>query len=497
MAESMNETDRPTRESRIKYGGVFQAALLGLFIAAGWFLHGVLPAGKSPMAVSGPPGPSSVVPTVVAAKVDEGPAESATEYVGHVEPIQYVDVCAQVPGTLDAVHFQEGSMVEAGTSLFTINRDPYAARVAVAEAGLVQAETGLAVAQAAHDVAKADLTATEADLDGAKANLVAAGAGLEAAEAAQQAADANLDRAAKFLKRVQDADERSVSQADLDAALNDFLQCQAGVARCKAQVAQATAGQTQARTVVRQVEGRLAQSHARLIQAETGIDQAKAAVEQAKASLRLARIDLGYTEILAPITGRIGKALATKGNLVGPQSGPLARIVQIDPVQVTFAMPDREYLDMLQTPDYEAHLRVNLRLPNGTLYTEPGQWDYADNQMDPRTANLAIRVRFSNPGDLLVAHSYVKVILEPVDAPQVPHIPVEAVVTDEAGHSVFVVDESDTVELRRVVLGEMLRNQQCIRSGLEVGERVIVGGLQKVSPGQKVVVAIADSSEGV
>jgi membrane fusion protein, multidrug efflux system len=489
MVESTKETERSERAPRARLGGVLQAIVLAALIATGWFLRGLMPArGPSggPMPGSGAP---HRLPTVVAAHVDEGPAEAPREHVGHVEAMRNLGVCAQVPGTLDAVHFSAGSLIEAGALLFTICRDQYAARVALAEAGMLQARTGLAAAQAAHSVAEADLVATAADLDGSKANLTAAGAGLEAAKAGRESADANLDRARKFLKRVQDADERSISQADLDAALNDFLQCQAGVARSKAQVAQAASGTIQAQAGIRQVEGRLAQSRARLVHAKTGIDQAQATIEQATATLRLARIDLGYTEIRSPIAGRVGKALVTKGNLVGPSTGPLAQIVQTDPVRVTFAMTDRAYLDMLQIPGAEQHLEICLRLPSGTLYSEPGVWDHANNEMDPQTANLAIRLCFGNPDGLLIPHSYVTVLLRNRDSPRAPQVPVEAVVADESGHCVFVVDASDTVEQRRVVLGDVLRNQQCIRSGVVVGERVVVGGLQNVSPGQKVLVS--------
>ncbi|MBT4814230.1 MAG: efflux RND transporter periplasmic adaptor subunit, partial [Lentisphaerae bacterium] len=383
----------------------------------------------------------------------------------------------------------EGSYVERDTLLYTICQDRYKARVALAEAGGAQARAGLEAAEAARTVAEADLVAAQADLDGARANLTAAVAGVEAANARQGSADANVDRARKFLKRLQDADERSISQADLDAAVNDSLQGQAGVARSKAQAAQATARVVQLQAVIRQVEGRLAQSRARLIQAKTGIDQAQATIRQATADLQLAQIDLAYTEIRSPIAGRVGKALVTEGNLVGPVTGPLARVVQTDPVRVTFAMTDRAYLDMLQTPGNDRRPQITLRLPNGTHYSEGGVWDHANNEMDPRTANLAIRLRFDNPDGLLVPHSYVTVILGKKDCPRAPQIPVEAVVADECGHFVFVVDASDTVSQRRITLGGLLGNRQCVRGGLEIGERVVVGGLQKVSPGQKVTVA--------
>ncbi|MCK5804298.1 MAG: efflux RND transporter periplasmic adaptor subunit [Lentisphaeria bacterium] len=489
MIEQKNSTETSVREVRKPSFGGFLAVALVMLVATGWLLRGLMPPGKPTGPPGGGPGGPTALLAIVAAPVGEGPTELPREYVGHVEAMQHVNVCAEVPGTIETVHFTEGNYVERDTLLYTICQDRYRARVALAEAGGAQARAGLAAAEAARTVAGADLVAVGADLDGARANLTAAVAGVEAANAGQGSADANVERARKFLKRLQDADERSISQADLDAAVNDSLQGEAGVARSKAEVAQATARVVQVQAVIRQVEGRLAQSRARLIHAESGIDQAQATIRQATADLQLARIDLAYTEIRSPIAGRIGKALVTEGNLVGPVTGPLARVVQTDPVRVTFAMTDRAYLDRIQVPGNDRQPQITLRLPNGTLYSEGGVWDHANNEMDPRTANLAIRLRFDNPDGLLIPHGYVTVILEKRDCPHAPQIPVEAVVADECGHFVFVVDASDTVNQRRITLGSVLGNRQCVRKGLEIGERVVVGGLQKVNPGQKVIVS--------
>lgn len=407
---------------------VLQALMIPVLIAGGWFLRGMMPSAPA----GGPPGGSmggaGGPPTVVVASVRQGTAEEPQEFVGHVEAIQAVDLVPQVAGYLDAVHFEEGSPVEEGDLLFTIEQEPFRARLALSEAALQQAESSL-------PAAKADLNA----------------------------AKANFDRADKYLKRLQSADERSVVQANLDAASADFLQAQA-----------------------------------RVEQAQAAVQQAEAAVQQAKANLQLARIDLAYTEIRAPIAGRIGEALVTKGNYVNPASGPLARIVQMDPIRVVFSVPDREHLALLRktAKEGEAAVETRLLLPDGAVFPDQGRRDFDDNEMDPQTGTIAVRARFDNAAGLLIPKTYVTVLLTRKAATTVLLVPAESVMTDQQGGFVYVVDGENAVEQRRVVLGAEIEGNRVVERGLSADEQVIVRGIQKVRPGQTVQVAPDAGSKG-
>ncbi|MEA3364230.1 MAG: efflux RND transporter periplasmic adaptor subunit, partial [Candidatus Hydrogenedentes bacterium] len=359
------------------------------------------------------------------APVTEGPAEAPQEFVGYVEAIETVNVMPQVAGYLETVHFEEGAMVSAGDLLFTIEKAPFEARVALGEAAVQRAE--------------ANVPAAQADLESAKANLV---------------------RAEKYFERLKNADERSVVQAEMDNASADFEQAQA-----------------------------------RVKQGTAAVQQAKAALEEAKANLSLARIDLGYTEIRAPITGRIGEALITEGNYVTPASSPLARIVQTDPIRVVYSMPDREYTRLVKLiSENAAAMELRLRLPDGTVYEDGGEWSFADNQMDPATGTIAIRARFDNPEGLLVPKTNLMVLARRAEARTAPQVPSQAVMADQSGEFVFVVNADGIAEERRVVLGPEMDGRRIVEDGLAPGEQVIVQGLLKAQPGQPVEATVAPTA---
>src|SRR6266404_9229179 len=128
--------------------------------------------------------------------------------------------------------------------------------------------------------------------------------------------------------------------------------------------------------------------------------QAKAAVMEAEANLRDAQIQLSYTEIKTPISGRIGRAAVSPGNLVGPDTGVLATVVQDNPMQVLFSVTQRE---MIEARDSEVtgKVRARVRLADGSLYSEKGRIDFFDVQVNPRTDGQTVRAMFPNPDDIL------------------------------------------------------------------------------------------------
>src|SRR5690349_19668876 len=176
--------------------------------------------------------------------------------------------------------------------------------------------------------------------------------------------------------------------------------------------------------------------------------QAKAAVMEAEANLRDAQIQLSYTEIKTPIGGRIGRAAVSPGNLVGPDTGVLATVVEDNPMQVLFSVTQ---LEMLEGRDSEVtgKVRARVRLANGELYSEKGRIDFLDVQVNPRTDGQTVRAMFPNPDDILTSGQTVRVIIEEKGGDKVLVIPETAIAIDQTGPYVFVVGVHNTIEQRR------------------------------------------------
>jgi membrane fusion protein (multidrug efflux system) len=223
--------------------------------------------------------------------------------------------------------------------------------------------------------------------------------------------------------------------------------------------------------------------------------QAKAAVMEAEANLRDAQIQLSYTEIKTPISGRIGRAAVSPGNLVGPDSGVLATVVQDDPMQVLFSVTQRE---MLEANDSEVtgKVRARVRLANGSLYSEKGRIDFLDVQVNPRTDGQTVRAMFPNPDDILTSGQTVRVIIEEKGGDQVVVIPQSAIAIDQTGSYVFVVGQDNKVEQRRVRLGAEREGLAVVDQGVEAGERVVVQGQQRIRSGMTVAPQLAPSPSG-
>lgn len=252
-------------------------------------------------------------------------------------------------------------------------------------------------------------------------------------------AEANYDRALKYDERLKAADKRSVSASDLDLSKSDVL-------------------------------------------------QGKAVVEQAKAALRIAEIELGYTRIKAAISGQVGRALFTKGNYVTPSSGELTTIVQKNPIRVTFSLPDKEYLDQMETfnSSEKSVYDATIRLSNGKIYPAKGSRDFENNVMDDRTGTMMISLRFENPQGILVPGAMVRVSVKPAQSRIVSIIPQEAILADAVGDFVYCVASEDIATQRRVQLGDEYGTMREVVSGLEPGEKIIFKGLQAIRPGAKV-----------
>ena len=228
--------------------------------------------------------------------------------------------------------------------------------------------------------------------------------------------------------------------------------------------------------------------------AQAQANQAKAQIELMDSQLRTAQLNLSFTDIKSPISGRIGKANITQGNLVSPSSGTLATVVQTDPMRVVFSISDREYLDVIRTvqPDNRgiaadaAAYQPRLRLPDGTEYEQPGKIAFLDNTFDPSTGTIAVYADFPNPQLKLVPGQFVQVTVKAGEAVELPVVPAEAILQDQKGPYVFGLDEHNRAQIRRVKLGQRVGTDVAVTSGLAQGEIVIVSGIQKVRAGIEV-----------
>ena len=231
--------------------------------------------------------------------------------------------------------------------------------------------------------------------------------------------------------------------------------------------------------------------------AESNYLQAKAAVKQAEANLALAKIDLDYTEIKAPFTGYIGKALVREGNYVSSNSTSLARIVQVNPIRVAFSMTDKDFLNIRQEYSGEkaANIRTQLVLPNGKIMQNHFMSRFTDNEVNSETATIAVYTEFNNDEGYLIPGNYVKMMIGTKDDVTALLVPQAAVAQDENGNYVVVVDENDIATERRVVLGGVIGEKQVVMDGLAQDERVVIQGLQKVRDGQKVRASLISTEE--
>jgi membrane fusion protein (multidrug efflux system) len=220
----------------------------------------------------------------------------------------------------------------------------------------------------------------------------------------------------------------------------------------------------------------------------------------AQAQLRQAQINLDYTEIHAPVSGKISQTKFTIGNVVSPSSGPLATIVSQDPMYVVFPISVRA------EEEEEARYRdkggvnaivVKLRLSDGTMYDQVGKIDYVDPTVATNTDTILIRAVIPNPrlgeprkgevvSRVLIDGQFVTVLVEGVQPVQALAIPRSAVLSDQQGNYVFTVDAQNKAQQTRIQLGQSTADVAVVMSGLTEGEMVVVDGIQRVHPGTQV-----------
>lgn len=214
-------------------------------------------------------------------------------------------------------------------------------------------------------------------------------------------------------------------------------------------------------------------------------DQARAAVQSAKARRANAELNLGYTDITAPFTGRIGMSAVSVGAYVGPQSGPLATIVSQDPIYVTFPVTQRQLLDFREgaAGGDPSAVQVEIRLANGKLYDHVGKVDFVNVEVDTGTDTITVRAVLDNPDALLIDQQLVTAIVETAAPQSALLVPQQAVLADQGGRYVLVVGDGDKVEQRPIEVGQTQDSSYVVTKGLSAGDKVVTEGIQRVRPG--------------
>lgn len=226
-------------------------------------------------------------------------------------------------------------------------------------------------------------------------------------------------------------------------------------------------------------------------------DQSRADVSAAQAEVDRAELDLSYAKITSPIEGRSGIANADVGNLIGPDSGVLVTVLDLDPMDVLFSVGERAYLNFMEAAKEGAAEKFTpqIRLANDKLYEFSGEVDVVDNKVDPTTGTINIRLKFSNPDRILVPGQYVSVILTNATPEQRVVIPQAAIQENQVGPFVLVVNGEGRVEGRPIQTGARLDSGVVVLDGLTEGETIVVEGIQKVRPGAEVQTAFRAPAE--
>ncbi|MGH2340096.1 efflux RND transporter periplasmic adaptor subunit [Segnochrobactraceae bacterium EtOH-i3] len=378
----------------------------------------------------------------------------------------------------------------------------------------------------------------------AGALLVVLGASLPGSALAQTAAPVpavtvspvvsrDITRQATFVGRVE-----AIQQVELKARVQGFLdtvafaegayvksgdllyQIEQDTFQASLLAAQGNLGATQAAQTLAQINldrqktlvksGTVSQAIVDTAQAQ--YDQAAAQTMTAQANVQTAQLNLGFTTIKAPISGRIGKTNYTIGNLVDQGSGTLATLIQMDPIRVAFSIPEKDYVTVTRAMDELAKsataeeteggndisadmFRPTVILPDGSAYPEAGRIEFINNRVDPNTGTVTVRAEFTNAQNLLLAGQFVTVNVQVGDTTSENAVPQPAILQDKQGNYVFVVGADNRVVSRRVTVGVPGPDGMVpVLTGLQLGEDVIVDGVQKVREGELVKPVAAEAS---
>ena len=393
-------------------------------------------------------------PAVVVTKVVRRSVPIYGEYVAQIQAEESVEIAARVEGNLAATNFEEGRQVKKGQVLYWIDPAEYEAKVASARAALAKAESTLTQAK--------ELVAVRQ-----------AAAELEQQRALLAKSEQDVARYRPLVSK------HAIPEEELDTAI-----ASAQVNRANVDAADAN------------LQNQVTNTKAQI---EVGTSE----VQSAKAELTQAELNLSYCTIRAPFDGLIGRTRVHPGALVSHGGATvLNEVVAIDPVQVTFGIPETSYLAVKHrngsargVPDAVRTLEAELVLADDSVYPLKGRFKLADSAIDQKTGTLAIVLTFANPDGVLRPNGFGRVRLVVDRAENAALIPPKAAIEQQGGTAVLVVGTDNKVSQRTVVLGAQVDNLVIVTQGLEAGERVIVEGQQKARPGATVIAKDASLTE--
>ena len=210
-----------------------------------------------------------------------------------------------------------------------------------------------------------------------------------------------------------------------------------------------------------------------------------ATLQADSAAVENARVNLGYTTIRAPISGRTGSLLVRRGNLVKPNGGPLVVINQLQPILVRFPVTARDFLALRRRVS-AGTVPVRVTASDSTVLPEKGALSFLDNAVDSLTGTVTAKARFTNISRALWPGEYVRVDVQLDVRPNVTAVPTTAVLTGQEGTYVYVVDSEKNAHVRTVSVGQSVGDLTVIEHGVEPGEQVVVDGQSRLVPGAKV-----------
>lgn len=228
--------------------------------------------------------------------------------------------------------------------------------------------------------------------------------------------------------------------------------------------------------------------------AQADAQQANAAVVAARAAVETARINLAYTKVTSPISGRIGKSAVTEGALVqNGQATALATVQQLDPIYVDVTQSSNDFLRLKQElasgalKQQDGKAKVDLVTQDGINYPQSGSLEFSDVTVDQTTGSITLRAIFPNPDHTLLPGMFVRAKLEEGINPDALLVPQQSVTRNPRGDATtMVVGKDDKVEIRQITASQAIGDKWLVTDGLKAGDRVIVTGLQKVRPGAQV-----------
>ncbi|XCN74902.1 MAG: efflux RND transporter periplasmic adaptor subunit [Candidatus Electrothrix aestuarii] len=355
------------------------------------------------------------------------------ELSGRTSAFRVAEIRPQVSGIIKERLFTEGTDVQAGDVLYQLDPSSF-------QAALDNAEANLLASKKAVDRAKAALRASQADIGRIKAKL---------------------DLAKADSKRY----EQSFKQKIVSAAQRD-----------------------QAATGAVVAEAELASAQAQVESSRSAIAAAQAAVQQAEAAVKTAKINLGYTKVTAPISGRIGISHVTEGAVVTAyQPTPMAVIQQMDPIYADVPQAATKLLALKKdraVAEQEELDKVQLILEDGTPYPLEGTLQFSDVTVDPTTGSVTLRVVFPNPDRMLLPGMFVRTVIQEGVREQAILIPQQGVSRNPKGDPyALVVNAESKAEYRPLVLERAIKDKWLVTKGLAPGDKVIVEGLLMLRPG--------------